>query len=72
MSGDGTKTWRDDAFRLHRDNGPAYVRGDDYKAWYIHGVRHREGGPAIERPDGRCEWYLNGRFIREEDPNDAT
>jgi hypothetical protein len=32
--------------KLHRDDGPATVISDGYKAWYWKGFFHRTNGPA--------------------------
>jgi hypothetical protein len=32
---------------LHREDGPAVERINEYAAWYLYGNLHRVGGPAI-------------------------
>jgi hypothetical protein len=54
--------------KLHREDGPAIVRTDGYRAWYLNGFLHREDGPAIEDSDGTKQWFLNGRLHREDGP----
>ena len=56
---DGSKEWRDNLGRLHREDGPA-CDGPTSKSWYIHGACHRTDGPAIERTDGQVFYYLQG------------
>ena len=53
---------------LHREDGPAYVDQDGYKAWYKEGKRHREDGPAQMWPEGTNEWYKDGKRHREDGP----
>lgn len=48
---------------FHREDGPALICNDGYKAWFINGQFHREDGPAIERANGDNSWYLNGHRI---------
>ena len=40
------KTWRNDRYELHREDGPAveHINGD--KAWFINGKRHRDDNAA--------------------------
>jgi hypothetical protein len=49
---------------LHRDDGPAVLCPDGYRAWYKKGGHHRVGAPAIERADGTKTWSRNGRTHR--------
>ena len=53
---------------LHREDGPAIVSANGFKAWYIGGKRHREDGPAIEWAIGSNVWYINGKRHREDGP----
>lgn len=64
----GTKWWRNKENKLHRTDGPAVIKKDGYKSWWIHGKKHREDGPAIERPDGTKFWYIEGKTHREDGP----
>jgi hypothetical protein len=50
--------------KKHRDNGPAEIRPDGYKAWFRDGVKHRKGGPAVSYPDGTIEYWENGKLLR--------
>ena len=54
--------------KLHREDGPAVVWIDGYKAWYLKGERHRTDGPAIIEADGSKFWCLNGKRHREDGP----
>jgi len=53
---------------VHREDGPAVVRPDGGKEWYLNGKRHREDGHATELADGSKFWYLNGKRHREDGP----
>ena len=54
--------------KLHRNNRPAVMGFNGYRAWYINGKRHREDGPAIVDPNNHIEWWFNGRYyIKGED-----
>jgi hypothetical protein len=57
---------RNEKGELHRTDGPAAVRADGYRAWYLNGKRHRTDGPAIEWPSGSREWWVDGEFIKSE------
>ena len=60
--------WYDDARRLHRDDGPAYIAVDGSREWWVHGQRHRDDGPAIEAADGTRAWYRHGELHRRGGP----
>ena len=64
--------FRNDAGVLHREDGPAIIDADGYKAWRINGGFHREDGPAIIYPDGYKEWYINDMYYgdTEEPPEE--
>jgi len=64
----GTNWWRNKENKLHRTDGPAVIKKDGYKSWWINGKKHREDGPAIERPDGTKFWYIEGKTHREDGP----
>ena len=65
-----SETWRDEAGRYHRLDGPAYRywydNGQlDVEDWNVNGKRHRLDGPAYREQDidGRVVgeyWYING------------
>jgi hypothetical protein len=48
----GTKKYYNEKGELHRTDGPAVVRADGGKSWYLNGKLHRTDGPAIEWADG--------------------
>ena len=51
--------------KLHREDGPAWIRADGAKVWYLNGKRHREDGPAEIYADGTKYWYLNGELQQQ-------
>jgi len=66
----GTKRWKNEDGKLHRDNDlPAVETLDGSKYWYKNGKLHRENGlPAIEFFDGEETWYdENGDCCRLDD-----
>jgi hypothetical protein len=49
--GYSTKEWRNEAYELHREDGPAYIKfypnGARYfEVFFFNGKRHRDSGPA--------------------------
>lgn len=62
------KAWYDEARRLHREDGPAYIAVDGSREWWVHGQRHRDDGPAIEAADGTRAWYRHGELHRRGGP----
>ncbi|MHB8244836.1 MAG: helicase-related protein [Acidimicrobiales bacterium] len=62
------RAWYDDARRLHREDGPAYIAVDGSREWWVHGQRHRDDGPAIEAADGTRAWYRHGELHRRGGP----
>ena len=63
----GNKYWSNEKGQLHREDGPAFERGDRYKSWWINDYLHRKDGPAIEyfNNEGKytCYWYFHGKLI---------
>lgn len=49
---------------LHRLDGPAVIRKDGTKEWWVNGEHHREGAPAVVGPNGHEEWWHRGRMHR--------
>lgn len=47
---------------LHRADGPAVVRADGSREWWVRGQRHRIDGAAVEYADGVCEYWTNGKL----------
>lgn len=48
---------------FHRIGGPALVRKDGTKEWFLNGRRHRIDGPAIIKPNGIKQWYVNSKNV---------
>jgi hypothetical protein len=47
--------------RLHRVDGPAWIRADGTCEWWQDGKLHREDGPSIEGPNGEpLAWTVRG------------
>ena len=43
----------------HREDGPAFISSDGYRAWYKDGIRHREDGSAVTWIDGdNQKWFF--------------
>ena len=64
---DGTKVWYLNG-KLHRPDGPAYIRSNGTKAWWLNGKLHRPDGPAVIYPTGTKLWRLNGELHRPDGP----
>ena len=64
----GTRTYRNAAGQLHREDGPAIITDQGSAFWYQCGQRHRTDGPAIEYSDGGKEWWQNGQRHRTDGP----
>ena len=60
------KQYRNERGDLHRIDGPAYINGDSYKAWFINGRVHRVDGPAYINGNYKS-WYFNDEFVNPED-----
>lgn len=45
--------------KKHREDGPAHINSNGYKAWWINGQRHREDGPAVIYSSKNEEYFLN-------------
>lgn len=73
---DGEVEYYDEKGRLHRDDGPAFVRQDGtgwVREWFQHGQLHRNDGPAkiFYDKDGNITleaYYLNGKQHRLDAP----
>ncbi len=53
----------------HREDGPAIIRKNGDKEWFINGKHHRDNDlPAIEDATGYKAWYMNGKRHRLNDP----
>lgn len=60
---------RDDAppVILHREIGPAVLRANGDREWWVNGQLHREGAPAVIRADASF-WYRHHKYHREDGP----
>ena len=45
----------------HRENGPAVIESNGYKAWWLNGKLQREDLPASIFADVTKEWNLYGK-----------
>ena len=61
----GTRRYFNNAYELHRTDGPAVEWAGGTKSWYQNGQLHRTDGPAIVYSDGTKEWYINGEELTE-------
>ena len=64
--------FKNDTGVLHREDGPAFIWSDGYKAWCINGDFHREDGPSIIWSDGNKSWHINDKYYgdTEEPPEE--
>ena len=67
LSAYGTQRWYLDG-KLHRLDGPAWIRADGSQSWYQNGKRHRLDGPAVISAYGTQHWFQNGELHREDGP----
>ena len=61
----GTTTYRNASDQLHNPDGPALVRANGYKAYYISGKPHNSHGPAVVHADGSKSYFINGELLTE-------
>ena len=61
----GTTIYCNHLGQKHRVHGPAVIRVNGGKSWWLNGKRHRTDGPAVERANGNHEWWVNDRRISE-------
>ncbi len=64
----GTRIYSNSQGRWHRVHGPAVIRADGYKSWWLNGRLHRTTGPAVIWADGDKMWYQNDRLHRTTGP----
>lgn len=64
----GDTYWYNEKGQIHREDGPAVIRFNGDKEWWINGKNHRLDGPAIDYICGFKEWYINGELHREDGP----
>ena len=53
--------------KLHNPYGPAFIRNNGYKEYYINGKLHRLDGPAIIWSNGEEEYYINDEYLTKEE-----
>lgn len=56
----GNTIWELPSGVYHRLDGPAVIRADGSKFWYVNGHIQRSNGPAVEWADGTKEWWADG------------
>lgn len=64
----GDRVWMMNNGKLHRLNGPAVIKPDGTREWWVNGNLHREDGAAVIKPDGTKEWWVDGLPHREDGP----
>ena len=64
----GDRFWENEDGKKHNTDGPAVIKSDGTKEWWINGKRHREDGPAVEHNDGSYEWWVDGRLHCDQGP----
>lgn len=64
----GNKFWLNSNGDLHREDGPAVIKTNGIKEWWVNGERHREDGPAFEDFHGNYFWYQNRELHRTDGP----
>ena len=52
----------------HCEDGPAVIRADGRKEYWVGGKQHREDGPAVIGSDGYKEYWVDGKLHREGGP----
>jgi len=52
---------------LHNPYGPAYIRKNGRKTYYIEGKLHRLDGPAEIYLDGYCSYWINNEFLTKKE-----
>lgn len=63
----GAERWYKDG-DCHREDGPAIVLPNGYRAWYVNGKCHRDGAPAVIWDNGAENWYYQGQMHRIDGP----
>jgi hypothetical protein len=49
--------------QYHCVDGPAALRSNGSRSWWIHDKLHREDGPAMIWFDNCREWYINHTYL---------
>jgi hypothetical protein len=65
---DNRVEYHDKNRQLHRDGGPAVVRTNGTKEYWVHGKLHRTDGPAIEYESGGKIYIERGKRHRKGGP----
>lgn len=65
---DGSVVWTLDNGQFHRKDGPAIIRANGSREWFLWGARHRLNGPAIEYINGYKAWIVDGRHHNLDGP----
>jgi hypothetical protein len=53
-------------FKLHREDGPAYIGPKGYKEWLFEGNLHNFNGPARIYSDGYEEYWIHNKPTTKE------
>ena len=54
----GNVRWFNERGVMHRTDGPAVVKPNGTKKWFIDGMLHRMDGPAVEYANGMRLWFI--------------
>ena len=65
---DGTREWRLDNGKLHRDGGPAIEKANGTRLYYRNDKLDRDDGPAVEMADGTRMWFRDDKLHRDGGP----
>ena len=68
---DGTVTWINELFQLHREGGPAVLRPDGTEEYWRCDRLHRTVGPAIVTRNGYTEFRIEGKPVSANQINKA-
>lgn len=58
--------------QLHNADGPAVVRSDGTRLWYVKGLQHNASGPAVIKPNGDLRYYYHGTKCKNAEALDDT
>src|SRR4051794_32626107 len=68
VDSDGIIWYRNEDGEKLREGGPAVIRPDSTKFWFVHGQLHRVDVPAVEWAHGGREWWFEGKKHRSDGP----
>lgn len=54
--------------KLHRLDGPAWIKVSGEKQWWVNGQLHRMNEPSVVGVDGSEEWHIYGKRHRVDGP----